>query len=158
MYERTYWQDDVRNPSNRYNYTDHGDGTMTITKAGTVMQQGTFQDQQHFNNMEVGITDAHIAAMLLLNAVRQNEWEIERGQVTLTNNAIYPMNNSVQSVALQLPKENGDYVVIAEVVSCSGNAGEVEVSDMLANGFKLAYTGSAASATIKYTVIGGYLK
>lgn len=158
MYGRTFWEDEVRSPSNRYTLTQNADGTYTIVRAGTVMQQGTFQDQAHFNNMEVGITDAHIALQLLLNAVRQNEWEIERGQVTLTNNAIYPMNNSVQSVALQLPKENGDYVVIAEVVSCSGNAGEVEVSDKLANGFKLAYTGSAASATIKYTVIGGYLK
>ena len=158
MYGRTFWEDEVRSPSNRYTLTQNADGTYTIVRAGTVMQQGTFQDQAHFNNMEVGITDAQIALQLLLNAVRQNEWEIERGQVTLTNNAIYPMNNSVQSVALQLPKENGDYVVIAEVVSCSGNAGEVEVSDKLANGFKLAYTGSAASATIKYTVIGGYLK
>ncbi|MBQ7565811.1 MAG: hypothetical protein IJT18_01705, partial [Oscillospiraceae bacterium] len=92
MYKRTYWEDEVRSPSNRYTVTDNADGTKTITKAGTVMQQGTFQDQEHFNNMEAGITDAHLAAQLMLNALRQNEWEIERGEVTLTNNAIYPMN------------------------------------------------------------------
>ncbi len=158
MYQRTYWEDEVRSPSNRYNVTNNADGTKTITKAGTVMQQGTFQDQQHFNNMEVGITDTQIAVMMLINAMRQNEWEIERGQVSLTNNAVYPQNNSVQSVALQLPKESGDYVVLTEVVSYSGNVGEVVVSDQLANGFKIGYTGSAASAVIKYTVIGGYLK
>lgn len=158
MYQRTYWEDEVRSPSNRYTVTDNADGTKTITKAGTVMQQGTFQDQEHFNNMEAGITDAHLAAQLMLNALRQNEWEIERGEVTLTNNAIYPMNNSAQSVALQLPKENGDYVVLAEVKSFSGNVGEVVVSDKLANGFKIGYTGSASAATIKYSVIGGLLK
>jgi len=158
MYQRTYWEDEVRSPSNRYNVTNNADGTKTITKAGTVMQPGTFQDQQHFNNMEVGITDTQIAVMMLINAMRQNEWEVERGQLTLTNSAIYPINNSVQSVALQLPKENGDYIVLAEVVSCSGNAGEVVVSDKLANGFKIGYTGSAKSAVVQYTVIGGYLK
>ena len=158
MYARTYWEDEVRSPSNRYTLTQNSDGTYTIVKAGTVMQQGTFQDQQHFNNIETGIYDTQAALMLLFNAFRQNEWEIERGQVSLTNNAIYPQNNSAQTVALQLPKENGDYIVLTEVVSFSGNVGEVEISDKLANGFKIGYTGSAASAVIKYTVIGGYLK
>ena len=158
MYARTYWEDEVRSPSNRYTLTQNSDGTYTIVKAGTVMQQGTFQDQQHFNNIETGIYHTQAALMLLFNAFRQNEWEIERGQVSLTNNAIYPQNNSAQTVALQLPKENGDYIVLTEVVSFSGNVGEVEISDKLANGFKIGYTGSAASAVIKYTVIGGYLK
>ena len=158
MYQRTYWQDEVRSPSNRYVVTDNADNTKTIVRAGTVMQPGTFQDQDHFNNMEVGITDTQIAVQMLLNALRQNEWEIERGEVSLTNSAVYPQNNSVQSVALQLPKENGDYVVLAEVKSFSGNVGEIVVSDKLANGFKIGYTGSASAATIKYTVIGGYLK
>ncbi len=122
------------------------------------MQQGTPQDQQHFNNLEFGVFDAHTAALLLLNHARQNSWEIERGEVNLTNTGIYPYNNSQKTVALAAAKENGDYVILTEVVSCAGNAGEVVTSDKLTNGFKIAYTGSAPSATIKYTVIGGFLK
>lgn len=47
MYNRSYWLDHVTDQS------------------GAVIQQGTLQDQAHFNNMEVGIADANIAAAIL---------------------------------------------------------------------------------------------
>lgn len=158
MYERTFWQDHVTSPSNIYRMVDNGDGTYTITPASEVMQQGTPQDQLHFNNLEIGVVDAQLALQLLMNGARQNAWEIERGTVTLTNTATYPNNNSVRSVALDKIKENGDYVVLAEVVSFDGNVGEIVVSDKLTNGFKIGFSGSAKSATVNYTVIGGLLK
>lgn len=158
MYQATKWQDHVTSPSNCFTITDRGDGTYIITPAGDVMQQGTPQDQLHFNNIEDGIVDSHLALSLLLNYARQQSWEIERGVVTLTNNQAYPFNGSQKSVALSAAKESGDYIVLAEIAACSGNVGEVVVSDKLGNGFKLAFTGSAKSATINYTVIGGYLK
>ena len=46
MYHRTHWLDHV---------TDQN---------GAVIQQGTLQDQAHFNNMEVGIADANFAAQV----------------------------------------------------------------------------------------------
>lgn len=158
MYERTFWQDHVTNPASVYRMVDNGDGTYTITPASEVMQQGTPQDQMHFNNLEVGVVDAQLALQLLMNGIRQNAWEIERGTVTLTNTAMYPNNNSVRTVSLARIKENGDYVVLADIVSFDGNIGEIVVSDKLTNGFKIGYSGSAKSATINYTVIGGYLK
>lgn len=158
MYERTYWKDHVRTPDDTYNVKSNGDGTSTITPAGKVMQQGTPQDQSHFNNLEYGISDAHAALGLLLNFARQNAWVVERGQVDLTNTGIYPINNSVQTVALATVQDVTDYIVVAEAVTAAGNVGDIVATDKLANGFKLGYTGSAKSATIKYTVIGGLMK
>lgn len=158
MYNPTLWQDHVTVPSNCFKSKDNGDGTVTITPAGTVMQQGTPQDQVHFGNIETGLVDAHLAVGLLLAFARQNSWEIETGAVTLTNSAGFPFNNSQQTVPLQAKKESGAYLVLPEVTAFSGNVGEIEISGKLSNGFKIAHTGSASSVTVKYTVIGGYLK
>lgn len=158
MYKRTYWLDHVRVPDNTYNIKSNGDGTSTITPAGKVMQQGTPQDQTHFNNLEVGVSDAHAAIGLLINFARQNAWVVERGQVDLTNTGIYPFNTSTKTVPLATVQDVTDYIVVAEAVTAAGNVGEIVTTDKLANGFKLGYTGSAKSATIKYTVIGGLMK
>ncbi|HCS01937.1 MAG TPA: hypothetical protein DIV52_05900 [Ruminococcaceae bacterium] len=80
----------------------------------------------------------------------------ESGTVTLTNDAIYPFNNSQKTVPLVVQRTNANYTVVPEIVSCKGNVGEIVVSDILENGFKIAYTGSAASVTLKYKVIGGF--
>jgi len=158
MYDWTKWLDHVTDPANRYTLVDNGDGTYTITPTGTVMQQGTPQDQVRFNNIENGIVDAHAAIALLLNYARQNSWEIETGTVTLTNTLAFPFNDSQKTVSLTKAKENGDYIVLAEISAASGNAGEIVITDKLINGFKMAFTGSASSVTVKYTVLGGYLK
>jgi hypothetical protein len=158
MYDWTTWLDHVTDPSNRYTLVDNGDGTFTIARAGTVMQQGTPQDQVRFNNIEGGIVDAHLAVNLLLNYARQMSWEIETGTVTLTNSDAAPFNNSVRTISLTKKKESTAYVVITEITANVGNVGEIVVTDKLINGFKIAHTGSAPSVSVKYTVIGGYLK
>jgi hypothetical protein len=158
MYDRTEWLDHVTVPANCFIIADNGDGTVTITPAGAVMQQGTPQDQVRFNHIENGIVDAHLTADLLLNFARQNSWEKEVGTITLTNTAKYPFNNSQQSVPLAGKYDSDAYIVFAEITAFTGNAGEIEVVDKLENGFKIAFTGSASSVTLKYTVVGGYLK
>lgn len=153
------WKDEITEFEGRFKEQENDDGSITHTPVkGRTIQEGTNQNGQNFGTMMDGIVDAHIAIGLLINAIRQNSWEIERGTIQLTNNGVYPFNNSVKSVSLSKAKENGDYVVLAEVADFSGNVGEVVVSDKLRNGFKIAYTGSAPKATINYTVIGGYLK
>ena len=49
-------------------------------------------------------------------------------------------------------------MIIAEVTSVAGNVGDINVSDRLTNGFKMAFTGGAKSVTVKYYVIGGFIK
>lgn len=118
--------------------------------------------QAAYANFQNDIDDNEIAAGLILNHSRQVQWKVDDflktdiGTVTLTNTLDFPFNDSIQSVALSDERLNTDYIVITELVSADGVAGEIEVSDKLVNGFKIAYTGSASSVTIKYVVMGGY--
>ncbi|MGD9567510.1 MAG: hypothetical protein AB7V48_04210 [Sedimentibacter sp.] len=158
MYDWTTWLDHVTNPSNQFNVVDNGNGTWTITPAGAVMQQGTPQDQIRFNNIEDGIVNAHLATGLLLNMARQNSWIIERGTTVLSNSEIFPFNNSVKTISLEKEFGGKDYIILTEIETAQGNVGEIIVSDKLTNGFKIAHSGSAKSVTVKYIVLGGYLK
>ena len=161
MYDWTQWLDHVTNPSNVFLVEDLGGGMVKLTLAGTVMQQGTPQDQTRFNNIEDGIVDAHAAIALLSNYARQQAWEVERGSVTLTNTDKFPFNNSQKTVALALVKESTDYLVMCEVADYTeeaGCVGDIVISDKLINGFKMAFTGSTSSVTVNYVVIGGYMK
>jgi hypothetical protein len=79
----------------------------------------------------------------------------EKGEVVLTNTKQYPFNDSVATVALKAGRASSDYFVLAEVVDADGETGDVVVSGKAANGFKLAYTGSATRANIAYCVLGG---
>ncbi len=161
MYQRTYWKDHVTDPSSCYHINKTPDteaDVYTIIPAGNVMEYGTPQDQEHFNNLETGVLDNQIALAILLNHARQNAFVLETGVIELKNTGIYPYNNSKQSIEMKNGRENTDYIVLTEVKAFVGNVGEVEISDKLNNGFKIGYTGSAPSATVKYTIIGGYLK
>ena len=106
-----------------------------------------------------------VALAAVLNGLIQIGWRTEDlekatiqevGSKTLTNSQKFPFNNSVSTVALANVRDNLNYVVVIVSVTGSGNVGEVEVTDRLTNGFKLSFTGSAASATVQYAVIGGY--
>lgn len=123
----------------------------------------------NLKELDIGVADAQNAVRILLNYARWNKWDIddikqwitkqgtfETGTVAMTNTLAFPFNDSQQSVSLAQSRNTTNYIVLTEVTAFSGNVGEVEVSDKLVNGFKIAYTGSAPSATIKYTVIGGF--
>ena len=166
MYDWTKWLDHVTDPSNTYTIHDNGNGTYTIALTGTVMQQGTPQDQSHFNNMEEGIVDAHIAAALLLNFARQAGWDkddiltwigkvntVYVGTATLTNTEEFPFHSNPQSVSIGATLDNTHYEVQTKVTAFTGNVGEIVVSDKLTNGFKLACTGSTPSVSVSWVVI-----
>ena len=109
--------------------------------------------------------DGDVASKLLINALRQHIWQSEDeeltredGSVTLTNTKKFPFNDSKKSVSLAKTQKNTKYVIIAEVTSVAGNVGDINVSDRLTNGFKMAFTGGAKSVTVKYYVIGGFIK
>lgn len=55
MYKNTQWRDKV-----------------VDAETGEVMQEGTEQSAGNFNNMEHGITDAHIATALTMIAAHQS--------------------------------------------------------------------------------------
>lgn len=168
MYNRTYWVDEVDQYENRYTEVPNGDGTITHTKVpGERYVEGTPQSAANFNNMEDAIQDAHIAAAQMLIHQKQSEWRIEdlekatvqeTGTVNLTNSMAFPFNNSKKSVALANVRDNLNYivVVVSKIANDGGNIGEVEISERQVNGFKIEHTGSSASVTVVYAVIGGY--
>ena len=174
MYSRTYWVDHALSETNKFKITQVSGDVHTIVPYGTVMQQGVPQDAAHFNNIEEALSAHEIALGLHSNALIQHMDEIkknaalaevvdklhtvETGTVTLTNSAKYPFNNSQKTVALAAQRNTPAYVVITEVKSFVGNVGEIVVSDILANGFKLAFTGSATSVTVEYKILGGYTR
>ena len=82
----------------------------------------------------------------------------EIGSAVLTNSLTFPFNNSKKSVALTKIQKDINYAVMAWTDSEAGNIGNIQVTDKQVNGFKVAYSGSAKTATIKYIVIGGLIK
>ena len=109
--------------------------------------------------------DGDIASKMIINVLRQHMWKneddaliCEEGTITLTNTKKFPFNDSKTTVALTKNQKNLKYVIIAEVTSIGGNIGEIAVSDKQVNGFKMAFTGGAKSVTVKYYVIGGFIK
>ena len=168
MYERTYWKDHVRTPDDTYNVKSNEDGTSTITPAGKVMQQGTPQDQTHFNNLECGVADADRAIRVLVDgylALRrtqeQHGAEImgEAHEITLTNSKDYPFNSTVSapvSVPLTTNRRNLYYSIEVEVTSVEGGlVGDIHITDKQLNGFKVSFDGSAKSVTLTLRIKGG---
>ena len=140
MYRNTQWLDEVKD-----------------IDSGELIQEGTDQSAGHFNNMEHGISDAHLAAALLViqSSLTADQVATEEKTVTLTNTQRYPFNSSAQTIALSTVRNFTDYTVEAEVLDHSGSVGEVRIFDRMLNGFKVAYDGSAKSATIKLRIKGG---
>ncbi|MDQ7790231.1 MAG: hypothetical protein U1D96_05460 [Eubacteriales bacterium] len=140
-YNRTYWKDHV-------------------TDGATVIQQGTPQSATNFNNIEEGVfaggVELDILGQQLLQHLRLlSDLDGMIGEITLTNSQIYPFNNSIQTVALAKPRDTLNYRVLTEVLSAQGMAGAIRITDKALNGFKIQFTGSATSVTIKYFVQGG---
>ncbi len=125
------------------------------------IQEGTPQDEFHFNNLEVGTDNSNLLAEFLAEVVYKHEMRISNisGEVitkTLTNiNKDFYNNNSVQTVALSATRDTLDYIVDAEIQGDVTNVGDIVVYDKQLNGFKVKYTGSAASVTVKLYVHGG---
>ena len=122
------------------------------------IQRGTAQSAANFNNGEDGILDVHMA--LSLFGIYQHHYAGQLSEeiktVTLTNSAKFPFNNSAQTVNMTADKANTNYEVeVVEITAHDGVVGHVIVSEKLLNGFKLAFDGSATSATIKIKIKGG---
>lgn len=124
------------------------------------IQDGTPIDETNMNNMEGGINAAelfaeYLAEVLLKTNAKVNNLDGEVITVTLTNTGDFYTNNSVKTIPLGTRRDTLDYIVSAEIQGDTTNVGDVVIYDKQTNGFKVKYTGSAASATIKLYVHGG---
>lgn len=136
MYDRTYWKNHVPG-----------------------IQQGTMQDQDHFNRMELGISDATLTAAIQSFAAIQTDYETasEVKHITLTGNTLpWPFNNSPATVALADLRNNTDYTVEVCVTGYSGGRlGHIRVTDKARNGFKVEHDGSATTVNLTLKIRGG---
>lgn len=161
-YQILVWKDHAVTPGNTYNITENDDGTITLTPAGKVVQQGTNMSAVNFNNMEMGIFAANVTAAEAMQLIRlvKDKTEALEGIIveeTLTNSKKYPFNDSLKTIALgnENVRNNKDYTVIVETEATGGFVGEINITDKLLNGFKISYTGSAKSVKVKCYVQGG---
>lgn len=129
-----------------------------VKDGSTIIQPGTPMNAQNFNNMEHGILANDALAAVLAQVQRQAmlsgaEFEVESGSATIS-----PANtdNTISIVKL---RNRTTYNVTVEVNSVSGGnyipVGDIIISGKQANGFKVKYTGTATSVTIRYHVQGG---
>ena len=163
-YKRKIWQDHVTQYNDRYTETVNPDGSITHTPVeGAVIQQGTPQNAENFNNIEEGVFAADMLAteaarMAKVNARGLDAVKGEVIPVALTNNHAngYPFNNSIKVISLTQKKTTVDYYVDIELVSAAGGGvGDFRVTDKLLNGFKLAFTGAATAVNVICRVKGG---
>lgn len=143
MYSRTFWLNHVED------------------QHGQVIQQGTLLDQDHLNNVEVGILDNYLAQQISRFKQIQEGYDTlsEVKSVSLAMNALpWPFNNKENTVALSQLREHTDYSVEVEVVSYSGGRlGNIQVKDRALNGFKLLHDGSATTVNVIVRITGGMI-
>lgn len=161
-YQILVWKDHAVAPGNTYTVTENDDGTITLTPAGKIIQQGTNMSAVNFNNMETGIFAANVTAAEAMQLIRlmKDKAEALEGfilEATLTNSQKYPFNNSIKTLALgsENVRNSKDYTVIVEAEAADGFVGDINITDKMLNGFKIAYTGSASSVQVKCYVQGG---
>lgn len=161
-YNILLWKDHAVTPDKTYKVVENSDGTITLTPAGKIIQQGTNMSAANFNNLETGVFAANIAAaeaMQLLRLLKDKSEALEGVilEATLKNSKKYPFNDSVKTLALVSSnlRNNKDYTVIVEAEAADGFVGDIVISDKMLNGFKIAFTGSASSVSVKCYIQGG---
>lgn len=136
------------------------DEVVDVNDPRRIIQEGTPMDAVHFNHMEQGIHNNSLMLAVLLEATRQNARSVsavegELIETTLTNSKGFYFNNSAKTIALSKMRNTLDYRVFFEVQGNPVNVGDIVVYDKQLNGFKIAFTGSASSISVKCYVQGG---
>lgn len=162
MYSLIDWKDEVVEFPRRYKEETNGDGTVEHNPSpGRTLQEGTPQSATNFNNMDRGISENNSTLLEAVRMIVMHSRKLESVEglkipVTLTNNESYPFNSSKKAVQISPQRNKKDYAVDVEVLSVTGGAvGFFEITERLANGFKIAYTGSATEVSVNIYVRGG---
>ena len=80
--------------------------------------------------------------------------QLESGVIKLKNDREYPFNDSESTVALKREYDNAEYTVFTEVINPAFGVGCIRVYDKAVNGFKIAFSGSAKNAEVRYLILG----
>lgn len=96
-----------------------------------------------------------LAGQALKEAERNTSLRIQSGEVTVTQAASNGHTRTYATASVALPKayRNSDYQITWEVIAAApflGCEGQVQIQSRATNGFVLAITGSATSATVRW--------
>ena len=165
FYEATRWLDHVVQFPGRKKVTENVDGTVDFERSeGEVIQQGTPRNATNYNNQEQGILANSLTLAQIQQAQNQHARSItdlagEVGTTALSNTQKYPFNSSGITIPIAKQRFNLNYDAEIEIVSALGGfVEEIIVYDKQLNGFKIRFTGSATSVSLKYKIIGGMYK
>ena len=165
IYDTLHWLDHVVQYPGRKKIIENPDGTVDLERSeGEVIQQGTPRNATNYNNQEQGI----LANSLGLAQLQQNQNQHARsitdlagevGTTSLSNTQKYPFNSPGITIPIAKQRFNLNYDVEVEIISSLGGfVEEVIVYDKQLNGFKIKFTGSATSVSLKYKLVGGMYK
>ena len=149
------WIDHVRENPTLFTLTEQPGlpGVYAIAPYGNILQQGTPQNAENFNDEETALGALELAVGMLCEAVYRLNHMIGNAQVEV--GSIELTQGTAMTVALDSRRENLNYIVCIANTS-DVKVDEVEISNVLDNGFKLKYIGSAASKTVNYKIWGGW--
>lgn len=130
------------------------EGAASIWPIGTVCARVLTAKDVNDIQSNIGTLKGAVEALQGDDATLMARTNPVTGTATLTNTGTFPFNDSQTTVAITT-RDNVNYAVDIVVTASNGNVGDIIVSDKLTNGFKVEFTGSATSVTIKYVILGG---
>ena len=146
----------------RYKETNLGNNIVQHDASpGEIVQQGTPLNASNMNLLDEEAMQGVMTGLLTAQFVHQLSQKVaglegEQIEVTLTNAQKYPFNNSKTTVNLSTSRNTKKYSVTVEVEEYTGGGvGDIEISEKLLNGFKIAFTGGASSVKVLCTIRGG---
>lgn len=117
---------------------------------------GTADQSLNLVHLAYGLAGAlDLAGQALKEAERNTSLRIQSGEVTVTQAASNGHTRTYATASVALPKayRNSDYQITWEVIAAApflGCEGQVQIQSRATNGFVLAITGSATSATVRW--------
>lgn len=119
-------------------------------------------EKTNHDRKEKDIANKQSTAIALLkvkmaeNQIKELQKEVVK--TTLTNTKEYPFNNSKTTIALKKPRRDLNYDITTEtIVNGAGSIGEIRITDKQVNGFKIEYTGTATSVSVKCMIQGSVM-
>jgi len=130
------------------NWVDHVEG----------VQEGTDQSAENFNTMDAGIFESiALNGLLAMRARLQRDAQIEAEVVAIDKTLTGTSEHNVDIPATKT-RNRTTYNVTAEITGATGGTvGDIIVTTKQANGFKVRYSGSASSVTLRLKVQGGMM-
>lgn len=130
---------------------------------GNILRKGTPLDQDHFNNLEKGVSCLFTTVQTMLFKQNQDEHgraaEVKQVTLAMHAGAHWPFNNKETTVGLKMLRETTNYAVDVSVEEYSGGLiGNIRVTDKAKNGFKLVHDGSATNVKVTVRVTGGMME